>query len=262
MPSSAMKNIARQRRKIWRSFRRNFGSQRAADILPADQTKNDFRQDAGSTLFHRWRDGERDNVQLLEAYAFLLSGVIDLYEATLEPKHLDFAIALAEAMIAKFYDTENGGFWQSAGRREGFDFAREGRLRRRGTIRQFRRHACAVETGRHHRARGFQEARRGHAAVVRASPAEFPAGHAVHAARAGFPARRTPPRRHRRQSASTQKRANCCAPHIRFISRTRSCLATPARLRNLPGLCPPKTVRWFIFALEIPASRRRRMRRR
>ena len=67
-----------------------------------------------ATLYHRWRDGERDNVQLLEAYAFLLSGVIDLYEATLEPKHLDFAIALAEAMIAKFYDLENGGFWQSA----------------------------------------------------------------------------------------------------------------------------------------------------
>jgi hypothetical protein len=65
-------------------------------------------------LFHRWRDGERDHVQLLEAYAFLLDGVIQLYETTLEPKHLDFAIALAESMIAKFYDTENGGFWQSA----------------------------------------------------------------------------------------------------------------------------------------------------
>jgi len=66
------------------------------------------------TLFHRWRDGERDSVQLLEAYASLLSGAIDLYEATLEPKHLDFAIELAEAMLAKFYDAENGGFWQSA----------------------------------------------------------------------------------------------------------------------------------------------------
>ena len=66
------------------------------------------------TLFHRWRDGERDNVQLLEAYAFQLDGVIQLYEATLEPKHLDFAIALTEAMITKFYDAENGGFWQSA----------------------------------------------------------------------------------------------------------------------------------------------------
>ena len=86
------------------------------------------------TLFHRWRDGERDNVQLLEAYAFLLSGVIDLYEATLEPKHLDFAIELAEAMLAKFYDPENGGFWQSAADTQRFDPAREGRLRRRGAV--------------------------------------------------------------------------------------------------------------------------------
>jgi uncharacterized protein YyaL (SSP411 family) len=66
------------------------------------------------TLFHRWRDGERDSVQLLEGYAFQLSGVIELYEATLEPKHLDFAIALAGTMIARFYDAEHGGFWQSA----------------------------------------------------------------------------------------------------------------------------------------------------
>jgi uncharacterized protein YyaL (SSP411 family) len=65
------------------------------------------------TLYHRWREGERDQVQLLDAYAFLLSGVLDLYEATLQPKHLDFAISLAEAMLAGFYDAENGGFWQS-----------------------------------------------------------------------------------------------------------------------------------------------------
>ncbi|MBE0539837.1 MAG: thioredoxin domain-containing protein [Verrucomicrobia bacterium] len=66
------------------------------------------------TLYHRWRDGERDNVQLLEAYAFLLDGVIQLYEATVEAKHLDFAIVLAEVMIAKFHDSENGGLWQTA----------------------------------------------------------------------------------------------------------------------------------------------------
>jgi len=66
------------------------------------------------TLFHRWRDDARDHVQLLEGYAFLLAGVIDLYEATLEPEPLDFAIALAEAMILKFYDAANGGFWQGA----------------------------------------------------------------------------------------------------------------------------------------------------
>ena len=66
------------------------------------------------TLFHRWRDGEHDQVQLLEDYACLLAGTLDLYEATLAPDHLDFAVELAGAMIAKFYDPENGGFWQSA----------------------------------------------------------------------------------------------------------------------------------------------------
>jgi uncharacterized protein YyaL (SSP411 family) len=66
------------------------------------------------TLYHRWREGERDSVQLLTAYANLCAGTIDLYEATLLPPHLEFAIALAEAMLAKFYDAANGGFYDSA----------------------------------------------------------------------------------------------------------------------------------------------------
>ena len=66
------------------------------------------------TLYHRWRDGERDQVQLLDAYANLLAGVLDLYEATVEPKHLQFAIDLGDSILARFYDGANGGFWQSA----------------------------------------------------------------------------------------------------------------------------------------------------
>jgi len=66
------------------------------------------------TLYHRWRDGERDTVQLLNAYAFLLAGVLEFYEATLAPLRLEFALALAEAMIRKFHDADHGGFWQSA----------------------------------------------------------------------------------------------------------------------------------------------------
>lgn len=65
------------------------------------------------TLYHRWRNGQRDDVQLLDAYAFLLDGVLHLYEATLEPKHLQFAIDLTGAMKSRFYDDANGGFWQS-----------------------------------------------------------------------------------------------------------------------------------------------------
>lgn len=69
------------------------------------------------TLFHRWRDGESDRVELLEGYAFLLDGTVHLYEATLDPDLLNFACELAGAMIGKFHDPADGGFWQSpAGR--------------------------------------------------------------------------------------------------------------------------------------------------
>jgi len=65
------------------------------------------------TLYHRWRDGKRDSVQLLDTYANLLAGMLDLYEATLNPAHLEWAVALADGMIQRFHDEEDGGFWQS-----------------------------------------------------------------------------------------------------------------------------------------------------
>ncbi len=68
---------------------------------------------ASRRLFHRWREGERDNTQLLEDHAFLLGGVLDLYEATLDPQHLAFARQLAEALRDRFHDPEHGGFWQA-----------------------------------------------------------------------------------------------------------------------------------------------------
>jgi hypothetical protein len=68
---------------------------------------------ATGILYHRWRDGERDHVELLEGYAFMLEGVIHFYETTLDPDQLKFAIQLADAILEKFYDPANGGFWQS-----------------------------------------------------------------------------------------------------------------------------------------------------
>ncbi len=111
--AAAEKNLAFIQGKLWVAPQGRAGSPLPADGTRGNDGAHGVTRPTG-TLSHRWRDGERDNVQLLEGYAFLLSGVIDLYEAALEPKHLGFAIALAEAMIAKFYDLENGGFWQSA----------------------------------------------------------------------------------------------------------------------------------------------------
>ncbi|MGP8200584.1 MAG: thioredoxin domain-containing protein [Limisphaerales bacterium] len=76
--------------------------------------RNNLWDAPAKTLYHRWRQGGRDSVQLLTAYADLLSGTLDLYEATLQPAHLDFALALAETMLARFYDAKEGGFYDSA----------------------------------------------------------------------------------------------------------------------------------------------------
>jgi hypothetical protein len=69
---------------------------------------------ATKTLFHRYRDGERDSAQLLTAYAFYLHGVIEYYQVTLDAEALDFALDIAGTMISKFYDEKNGGFFSSA----------------------------------------------------------------------------------------------------------------------------------------------------
>jgi uncharacterized protein YyaL (SSP411 family) len=107
--AAAEKNLAFLQAKLWAAPQSGTG-------IPPVSNSLESKLETGGTpvLHHRWRDGERDDVQLLEGHAFLLSGVIELYEGTLEPGHLDFAMALAGAMIAKFYDPESGGFWQSA----------------------------------------------------------------------------------------------------------------------------------------------------
>ena len=64
-------------------------------------------------LHHRWRDGERDSVQLLDDHAQVLTGVLDLYEATVDPAVLEFAVELAEGMTLRFHDAAGGGFWQA-----------------------------------------------------------------------------------------------------------------------------------------------------
>lgn len=65
------------------------------------------------TLYHRWRDGSRDSVEILDAHAHVASGLTDLYEATLDPSLLEDAVAITDSMIRRFYDAETGGFWQT-----------------------------------------------------------------------------------------------------------------------------------------------------
>jgi uncharacterized protein YyaL (SSP411 family) len=65
------------------------------------------------TLHHRWRNGQRDQAQLLGSYACVVAGALQLYETTLDPAELAFAVSVAESMLTRFADAAQGGFWQS-----------------------------------------------------------------------------------------------------------------------------------------------------
>ena len=112
-PRSREKNLVFLQEKLWESATQSAIGNRQSSIPVG-------------TLYHRWRDGERDNVQLLEAYAFLLSGVIELYEATLE-SNIWSSRAHLPRRCSPAFTTANGGFWQSEANARS-DFARQGGL--------------------------------------------------------------------------------------------------------------------------------------
>jgi uncharacterized protein len=69
-------------------------------------------------LYRRWRKGEKKIVAMASDYAFLIQGLIDLYEADFDPGWLEWALELMDQQIALFYDIENGGFFMT---RKGHD---------------------------------------------------------------------------------------------------------------------------------------------
>ena len=64
-------------------------------------------------LFRRWRQSESKVPGMASDYAFLIQGLIDLYEADFNPAWLDWAMELADEQIRLFYDSEHGGFFMT-----------------------------------------------------------------------------------------------------------------------------------------------------
>jgi len=65
-------------------------------------------------LFRRFAGGESALEGTLEDYAFFVQGLIDLFEATADPKWLEEALRLNQAMVKTLEDKEYGGFFLTA----------------------------------------------------------------------------------------------------------------------------------------------------
>ena len=78
---------------------------RAADFILGNMRKADGR------LWHRHR-GEWTGVDAnLDDYAFLVWGLIELYEATFDTSHLQYALELSDDMVRHFWDDDGGGLY-------------------------------------------------------------------------------------------------------------------------------------------------------
>ncbi len=62
-------------------------------------------------LLARYREGDAAYSGYLDDYAFLIWGLIELYEATFKAEYLKFALALNKDMLKYFYDEDNGGLF-------------------------------------------------------------------------------------------------------------------------------------------------------
>ena len=71
-------------------------------------------RDSEGRLLRTWKDGVGRISAYLEDHAFLLEGLITLYETTFDPRWYLEAVALADTIIECFCDRERGGFFTTA----------------------------------------------------------------------------------------------------------------------------------------------------
>ncbi len=70
--------------------------------------------DATGRLLHRYRGGDAAIAAQLDDYAYLVWGLIELYEANFDVQTLEAAIRVNQQMIDRFWDPVDGGFYLTA----------------------------------------------------------------------------------------------------------------------------------------------------
>ncbi|MDH7500246.1 MAG: thioredoxin domain-containing protein, partial [candidate division NC10 bacterium] len=80
----------------------------AADFILGRMRRPDGR------LLHRYREGAAGLPSHLDDYAFLIWGMIELYEATFQVRHLEGALELTDHLFRYYWDEEGGGFYFTA----------------------------------------------------------------------------------------------------------------------------------------------------
>jgi uncharacterized protein YyaL (SSP411 family) len=76
--------------------------------------KKELYDESTGTMKRVYREGPGDAPAFADDYAFLISGLIDLYEATFDDQYLEWADKLQKTQIKLFWDDHHGGFYSTA----------------------------------------------------------------------------------------------------------------------------------------------------
>jgi len=68
------------------------------------------------TLFRRYRDGHAEIAGYAEDYAYLVYGLLELFQATSDPQWFEWAVDLQRRQDELFWDEQNGGWFSTDGR--------------------------------------------------------------------------------------------------------------------------------------------------
>ena len=74
----------------------------------------DTMRNGEGQLLHRYREGTAGIRAHLDDYAFLVWGLIELYETTFDPRWLQAALTHMDVSLDRFWDEERGGFYLTA----------------------------------------------------------------------------------------------------------------------------------------------------
>jgi hypothetical protein len=86
---------------------------RAAKFLRAN-----LYEEKSKLLYRNYRGGRSDIEGFADDYAFVIQGLLDLYEASFDVAWLKFAVELQETQNRLFFDEKNGGYFSTSGKDE------------------------------------------------------------------------------------------------------------------------------------------------
>src|SRR5438309_2133209 len=73
-------------------------------------------EEKSKLLYRNYREGRSGIEGFADDYAFVIQGLVDLYEASFDVEWLKFAVELQETQDRLFFDEKNGGYFSTSGK--------------------------------------------------------------------------------------------------------------------------------------------------